>query len=157
MASSEKFMLPITFHPITGKIVEQLKVLNSVIFPIKYQVPPFLFIDLTGSTSGSPAYSLQSFIFGFLRSSCETEFMRMGMDRPFCTFVVKLLFPFSQEKLYKECLIFQDLTQGGRSKPIHTFCIRNHSKFLALAWFQNSDATALAIHRKSKQTCQHLK
>ena len=35
-----KFLLPITFHPITDKILEQLKVLNGVIFPIKYQVTP---------------------------------------------------------------------------------------------------------------------
>ena len=36
--SNGKFLLPITFHPITDKILEQLKVLNSAIFPIKYQV-----------------------------------------------------------------------------------------------------------------------
>ena len=38
MAENGKFLLPITFHPITDKIVEQLKVLNGAIFPIKYQV-----------------------------------------------------------------------------------------------------------------------
>jgi hypothetical protein len=37
-----KFLLPITFHPITDKILEQLKVLNSAIFPIKYQVSGLL-------------------------------------------------------------------------------------------------------------------
>ena len=36
--SNGKFLLPISFYPITDKILGQLKVLNGVIFPIKYQV-----------------------------------------------------------------------------------------------------------------------
>jgi len=37
-AASEKYQLPITFHSFTDKILEQLKVLNGAIFPIKYPV-----------------------------------------------------------------------------------------------------------------------
>ena len=53
MGESTGNSLPITFHPITDQILEQLKVLNGVIFPIKYQVTPcltgLLFIDIVCS------------------------------------------------------------------------------------------------------------
>ena len=36
--AGEKYLLPITFHSITNTILEQLKILNSAIFPINYPV-----------------------------------------------------------------------------------------------------------------------
>ena len=53
-------MLPITFQSFTNKNVEQLKVLNSVIFPIKYPVGRYIHASLWLLRLPMPSWLLEA-------------------------------------------------------------------------------------------------
>ena len=89
-ASKEKYVLPITFQSFTSKNVEQLKVLNSVIFPIKYPVSRYIHASFTTVMTANAIKALQEILADNLLSSV-------------------------QAKVYDDCLIYTDLTQGGRA------------------------------------------
>ena len=60
-ASVDKYVLPITFQSFTKKNVEQLMVLNSVIFPIKYPVSRYIHAYEWLSRLVMPSWLLEGF------------------------------------------------------------------------------------------------
>ena len=117
--SNGKFLLPITFHPITDKILAQLKVLNGVIFPIKYQV----------------MLLPRCFGYCYLGLVCPMHCAAWASHRG--------VWLWEQEKVYRDCLLFKDLTQGG----VHHFR-RFHARSAGAA---TTIGTAMELWRSSLQ------
>ncbi len=97
LEASGKYVLPITFHSFNEKILEQLKILNCAIFPIKYPVRPTKHRILHGKVL-TPA-----------NQKCHNY-----LTHP-------------QDKVYRDCLIFSDLTQGGTWYPRSCLYQTRHS------------------------------
>ena len=60
-ASVEKYVLPITFQSFTNRNVEQLKILNSAIFPIKYPVSGYIHASQWLSRLPMPSWLMKAF------------------------------------------------------------------------------------------------
>jgi hypothetical protein len=83
--------LPVTFDCVVSKNLEQLKLLNSVIFPIKYAVRPLPLVRSSPQAQTAASLPLS-------RSYGISDALQLTL----------------QDEIYKQCMACGDLTQLGR-------------------------------------------